>query len=62
MKRILCLTLLLSACGPAANDSGPGGISVEDARALDAAAEKLDNQVQVQSINPPVQKAGQAKK
>lgn len=36
----ICLALV--ACGPADSDSGPGGVSVEDARALDEAAAKLD--------------------
>ncbi len=34
--------LLLSACGPGENDSGPGGVTVGEARALDEAAEMLD--------------------
>jgi len=34
----------LVACGPAEDDSGPGGVSAEDARALDEAAAKLDDQ------------------
>ena len=34
--------LTLSSCGPAANDPGPGGVTVEDAEALDEAAAKLD--------------------
>ncbi|MEO9467464.1 hypothetical protein [Parasphingorhabdus sp.] len=36
--------LLLSACGPAENDPGPGGVTVGEARALDEAAEMLDEQ------------------
>ncbi len=47
----LLLVLALSACGPASNDPGPGGVSVEDAQALDAAADKLDREPQV----PPPQ-------
>ncbi len=48
VKYKFCLILLtVSACGPAANDPGPGGVSVEDARALDAAAEKLDQEAQL---------------
>jgi hypothetical protein len=46
MKR-LYLCLFLTACGPSAGDTGPGGVSVEDARALDAAAEKLDAEAQL---------------
>ena len=36
------MTVLMTACGPANNDPGPGGVSVEDARALDEAAAQLD--------------------
>ncbi|WP_254054217.1 hypothetical protein [Sphingorhabdus sp. EL138] len=34
--------LLLASCGPAQNDPGPGGVTVGEAEALDAAAEMLD--------------------
>ena len=34
----------LASCGPADNEPGPGGVSVEYARALDEAAEQLDGQ------------------
>lgn len=33
---------LLSACGAAENDPGPGGVTVGEARELDEAAEMLD--------------------
>lgn len=33
---------VLSACGPADNDPGPGGVTVGEARALDEAAEMLE--------------------
>lgn len=36
------LALLLSSCGNAENGPGPGGVSREDAQALDEAAAKLD--------------------
>lgn len=36
--------MLLAACGNNAVDQGPGGVSAEDAKALDAAADKLDAQ------------------
>jgi hypothetical protein len=36
--------LLLPACGPAPGDPGPGGVSVEDARALDEAAARLEEE------------------
>ena len=32
----------LAACGPAPNDPGPGGVTVGEAKALDEAAEMLD--------------------
>ena len=32
----------LAACGPAQNDPGPGGVTVGEAKALDEAAEMLD--------------------
>jgi len=32
----------LVACGPAQNDPGPGGVTVGEAKALDEAAEMLD--------------------
>lgn len=34
--------LLLAACGPADSDPGPGGVTAGDAKALDEAAQKLD--------------------
>ena len=40
------LLLALSACGPADSEPGPGGVSVEDAKALDEAAAKLDAEAQ----------------
>lgn len=44
MLRLAFLTilLLLNACGDAENAPGPGGVSPDDAEALDRAAEKLD--------------------
>lgn len=36
------LPLLLAACGPAGNDPGPGGVTVDEAKALDQAAEMLE--------------------
>lgn len=32
----------LTACGPGENDPGPGGVTVSEARALDEAAEMLE--------------------
>lgn len=37
----LAVTALV-ACGPAQNDPGPGGVTVGEAKALDEAAEMLD--------------------
>jgi len=44
MKSIFSLMILagLAACGPAQNDPGPGGVTVGEAKALDEAAEMLD--------------------
>ena len=36
------LTLALSACGKSDNDPGPGGVTVGEARALDEAAEMIE--------------------
>ena len=43
----------LSSCGPAGNDPGPGGVSVEDARALDEAAAKLDSETSADQTARP---------
>lgn len=44
MKRVFPLLLVLSAaaCGPAGNDPGPGGVSVDEAKALDRAAAMIE--------------------
>lgn len=36
------LPLLLASCGPGANEPGPGGVTVGEAKALDDAAAMLD--------------------
>jgi hypothetical protein len=36
------LPVILAACGPAGNDPGPGGVTVDEAKALDEAAEMLE--------------------
>ena len=36
------MLVMVSSCGPAENDPGPGGVTVGEARALDEAAEMLD--------------------
>ena len=42
LPALLFPALLLAACGPAGNDPGPGGVTVDEARALDQAAEMLE--------------------
>ena len=48
MDKSAGLTLLtvfcLVGCGPAPTDPGPGGVSVEDAKALDEAAARLEEE------------------
>lgn len=41
---LLAACALLAGCGEADNDPGPGGVTVGEARALDEAAEMLDQQ------------------
>lgn len=45
--------LLLAGCGPNDTDPGPGGVAVGEARALDAAAEMLDEQRLPDEALPP---------
>ena len=44
---LAALLLSVSACGPADSDPGPGGVTAGDAKALDAAAKKLDERDKV---------------
>lgn len=39
---LLPLLLVLGGCGAGESEPGPGGVSAEDAKALDDAAAKLD--------------------
>lgn len=39
---VVALALVVSSCGPAGNDPGPGGVSVDEAKALDEAAEMIE--------------------
>ena len=41
---MLAAVLLLAGCGADETDPGPGGVTVGEARALDEAAEMLDEQ------------------
>jgi hypothetical protein len=41
---LLAACALLGSCGEADTDPGPGGVTVGEARALDEAAEMLDQQ------------------
>ncbi len=45
MLRVITSSLLivaLSGCGPTGPEPGPGGVSIDDAKQLDAAAAKID--------------------
>ena len=44
LPAFLTAALLLAGCGPNDTDPGPGGVTVGEARALDQAAEMLDEQ------------------
>jgi hypothetical protein len=41
--QIAIMLSILSSCSDSANEAGPGGVSSEDAKALDDAAAKLDS-------------------
>ena len=41
---LLAFALALSSCEPADNEPGPGGVTVGEARALDEAAEMIEQQ------------------
>ncbi len=46
---LLAFSLVLCGCGENSSQAGPGGLTPEDARALDDAAEKLDGK----ALPPP---------
>lgn len=46
-------TLLLQGCGPADSDPGPGGVTTGDAKALDEAAQKLDDRDKAAASEAP---------
>jgi len=50
MRSCVLLFVLLAGCGPAPTDPGPGGVTVEDAKALDKAAERLE----AEQADPPM--------
>ena len=52
--------VLLAGCGPTDTDPGPGGVTVGEARALDEAAEMLDEQRLPADALPPTPKADEA--
>ena len=51
----LLILVILSACEDGSNTPGPGGVSAEDAQALDEAAARLDADAsdQPDSMPPP---------
>ena len=50
----LPIFLLLAACGAADNDPGPGGVTVGEARALDEAAEMIEQRrLPPEALKPP---------
>jgi hypothetical protein len=57
----LAATLLLAGCGPGDTDPGPGGVTVGEARALDEAAEMLDEQrLPAEALPPSAETEGAA--
>ena len=64
---LAALSLTLASCGPGANDPGPGGVTVDEAKALDDAAAMLDARrspadgtAQVPAPLPPAPDASEA--
>ncbi len=57
------LLLSLASCGREAEDTGPGGVGTEDAKALDEAAAELDAQrLDPQPLNETPNQQGKAEK
>jgi hypothetical protein len=53
MRTLALLPLaLLIACGPSQNDPGPGGVTVGEAKALDEAAEMLEQRREAPTPTP----------
>lgn len=59
-KLILLIALLLAACGKADNESGPGDVTMGEARALDEAAEMIEAQRLPPEAIAPASQAGPA--
>lgn len=62
MVRILAVSacaLAAMSCGAADNDPGPGGVTVGEARALDEAAEMLDERKADPASAKPAEKSAQ---
>ena len=57
---VLLALMVLTACGKADNASDPGGASIDEARALDEAAEMIEVQRLPLEANPPVGQSGPA--
>jgi len=49
----LAAVLFLAACGKGENDPGPGGVTVGEARALDEAAQMLDERRPPEEVLQP---------
>lgn len=50
--------MALASCGPQDNDPGPGGVTIGEARALDEAAEMIEqNRPPAELLTPPTDKA-----
>lgn len=61
VKRLAVSACALAAmsCGAADNDPGPGGVTVGEARALDEAAEMLDERKADPASAKPAEKSAQ---
>ena len=57
LPALLAAAVPLSGCGPNDTDPGPGGVTVGEARALDKAAEMLDEQRLPEEALTPAQPA-----
>ena len=57
---VLAAILLLTGCGKADNEPGPGGVTVGEARALDEAAEMIEAERLPPEAIPPGGQSGPA--